>query len=177
MTCLLSREGCILGGLQSWEFSLFHLRKEGIHIVHAGRKEFLHLWAAFQISCTKFCKRYMSAYFIVEWDIEGANSWVTYAGLCPVCSANSGHLECFLSWDLGTLYKPSWLSPLVQLRFIEAPVHKGICGRTLGQGPQVRPAWDWRLLSLSSSLSEEKPKPLPEREPISHTSLSWKFRT
>lgn len=39
----------------------------------------------------------------LEGDIYGANFWVTYAGLCLVCSASSGHLECFLSWDLGTL--------------------------------------------------------------------------
>lgn len=32
-------------------------------------------------------------------------------------------------------------SPHVQLQFIEAHIHKGICGRMLGQGPQRGQQW------------------------------------
>lgn len=49
------------------------------------RKWILHLRPAFQISCAEFCRRKW-VLIVSGRDIYGANFWVTYAGLCLVCS-------------------------------------------------------------------------------------------
>lgn len=61
-------------------------------------------------------KKKTSAYFIFESSLIHCvfNLWVVQTGPCHVYSHNIGHLECFLSSDLRTLYTqaelPRWRS-------------------------------------------------------------------
>lgn len=77
-----------------------------------------------------------------------------FAGVGLVYTANTGHLKGISSWHLAALHRPAWFSPP---RLIEARVHQGISGRTLG--PPSEAGVGWRLWVLFSGWHEEKPEP------------------
>ena len=95
MTCLLSKEGCILRGVwfgnflcSIWEenvtLSVLEKTNSYICVLHC---RFLVLNSAKENKCL----------FITEWGLiqYTSNYWVAYAASCLVCGANPGHLPCF----------------------------------------------------------------------------------
>lgn len=88
----------------------------------------------------------------LEGDIYGANFWVTYAGLCLVCSASSEALEMLFYLGILAHYKTSLTSPIGTAAIYGGSRSiKGFVAGDLGTVPQVRTTEGWRLLSVLSA--------------------------